>query len=175
MATFKTNEVQTAGLRVVDVSDKPIEAEVVRNGYKVPSVALNENLIADFVADDKLDGIKVQQRVAYQSVPAGKRVARGTVVDVVLSSPYLMDAGLIVGAHQGLRETSIGTVGETYFADQKVRDEVRKAQSADDLSAGARASLEAIAEEQGLELINEDPTRDFGAFYTVIKAADAYS
>ena len=157
------------------MSDKPVEAEVVRNGYKVPSVALNENLIADFVANEKLDGLKVQQRVAYQSVPTGKRVPRGTVVDVVLSSPYLMDVGLILGAHEDLRETSIGQLGETYFVDEKIRNEVRKAQSSTDLSAEATATLQAIAEENKLEFDAGDPARDFDAFYVAIKAADAYN
>lgn len=180
MATFDlknlgvTSRAASGGLKVVDISDKPVEAEVVRDGRKVPPVKIRDDLVADFVAPDRLDERVRQQRVVYQSVPTGKRVARGTVVDLVLSNPYLIGTDFVAGAHRDLSERSIGQVADTFFVNEEVRRSIQQADDVNQLAPDARAAIEAAAAESEITIDETDPERDLQALYVAIKAADAY-
>lgn len=166
---------QTAGgLKVVDISDKPVEAEVLRDGLKVPSINIREDLVADFVADDRLDRRVVQQRVIYQSVRTGARVPRGTVVDLVLSSPFLIGTDFVAGSHADLAEQSIGQVGEIFFAQEGIREDVQRAERFEDLPAATQEQIQSAARENNIALEDGDPERSPQSLYLAIKAADAY-
>lgn len=164
----------SGGVKVVDISDKPVEAEVLRDGRKVPPVQIREDLVADFVAPDRLDGRIVQTRVVYQAVPAGKRVARGTVVDLVLSNPYLIGTDFIAGSHSDLSHRSLGQVADTFFVSTEVRRSIQLADDVAELPTDARAAIEAAAVENDITLDETDPERDLQSLYVAIKAADAY-
>lgn len=168
------NRTISGGLKVVDISDKPVEAEVLRDGRKVPSVKIREDLVADFVAPDRLDGRIVQTRVVYQAVPAGKRVARGTVVDLVLSNPYLIGTDFIAGSHRDLSERSIGQVADTFFVSDEIRRSIQLAEDVDELPPATRAAIETAAAENEITIDSTDPERDLQSLYVAIKAADVY-
>jgi hypothetical protein len=165
---------QQGGLRVIDISDKPVQAEVLRDGVKVPPVQIREDLVADFVADDRLDGRIIQQRVIYQSVQPEARVPRGTVVDLVLSSPFLIGTDFVAGSHADLAEQSIGQVGEIFLQDDALRREVQLAERYVDLTPGAQEAIQSAARNAQINLEDNDPQRDPQALYVAIKAADAY-
>jgi hypothetical protein len=163
-----------AGIKFVDISDKPVEAEVIRNGAKVGRVDIREDLIADFIAPDRLDDRLEQPRVVFQSVPTGRRVARGTVVDVVLSGRYLVGADFVTGSHVGLAQRSIGEVGDLFFANEAVENAVRRAATAEELPPDVREQIEQTAARNDIPITTTTPDSDFGALFRTIKAAQTF-
>jgi hypothetical protein len=164
----------TTSFRFVDVSDKPVEAEVIRNGIKVPRVDIREDLVADFVAPDRLDDRLLQPRVVFQSVKTGERVPRGTQVDIVLSSPFLINADLIAGSHSALAQRSIGEVAELFLADENIQRAVRTAGSAEDLSPDVRGAIEEAAAANDIAIDGAQPNQDFQALFKTIQAAQTF-
>jgi hypothetical protein len=173
MATISSRDI-ASGIKFVDISDKPVEAEVIRNGVKVGRVDIRQDLVADFIAPDRLDTRLAQPRVIFQSVPRDKRVARGTVVDVVLSSPHLIGANFVAGSHTGLAGRSLGDVGDLFLANAAVEDAVRKATTPDELNAEVRGSIEATAVQNNIAVSPTAPQQDFNALFAAIKAAQTF-
>jgi hypothetical protein len=163
-----------SGFKFVDISDKPVEAEVIRNGVKVGRVDLREDLVLDYIAPDRLDDRLAQPRIVFQNVKAGDRVARGTVVDVVLSSRYLVGADFVAGSHASLAERSIGEVGDLFLADSAVENAIRGASSPDDLSPEIRGAIENTAGANDIPITSTASDRDFNALFTTIKAAQTF-
>lgn len=180
MATFNmsnpslASRALTGGIKVVDISDKPVEAEVVRDGRKVPQVQIREDLIADFIAPDRLDGRILQTRVVHQTVPAGMRVARGTVVDLVMSSPYLIGTDFVAGSHRDLSERSIGQVADTFFVSEEIRRNIQLSENVEQLPPQTRAAIEAAASQSNITIDASDSGRDLQSLFVAIKAADAF-
>lgn len=175
MATIsKTQIAASSGIKFVDISDKPVEAEVIRNGSKVGRVDLREDLVLDYVAPERLDPRLEQPRIVFQSIRSGERVPRGTVVDIVLSGRYLINADFIAGSHASLAERSIGDVGDLFLVNPAVEDAVRKATSADDLNADIRGLIEQTAGQNDIPITDTAPDRDFKSLFTAIKAAQTF-
>ncbi len=175
MATFPiTRTAATSGFKFVDISDKPVEAEVIRNGAKVGRVDLRQDLVLDYVAPERLDDRLTQPRVVFQSVKAGDRVARGTVVDIVLSSRYLIGTDFVAGSHATLAQRSIGEVGDLFLADTGVETAIRRAASPEDLSPDIRSAIEETASANDIPITPTAPDRDFNALFTAIKAAQTF-
>ena len=173
MATFSTRNI-AAGQLFVDISDKPVEAEVIRNGSKVARVNIREDLIGDFIAPERLDQRLVQQRVVFQSVAIGQRVARGTVVNIVLASSFIIGTDFVTGSHAGLAQQSIGQVGDMFFVNPLVETAMRRATVADDLPPEIRTAIEATAAQNDIQITPADQSQDFQALFTTIKAAQTF-
>src|SRR5262245_9380667 len=82
----------------VDLSTKPAETQVVREGFKVPTVDLVPDALRDYLAIIP----KGQPRVVTQSVAAGTTVTRGTTIDLVLVEPGTIPGKIFDGHHLGL-------------------------------------------------------------------------
>lgn len=174
MGDFSLGALKAGTVRFVDISDRPVEAEVLRNGVKVSKVEIREDLVQNFIAPENLDVRLDQPRIVFQSVAAGQRVARGTVVDIVLASRYLVGADFVRGAHPGLVARSVGEVGDLFLAAPDVEDAVRRAAAPEDLSATARAAIEATAAANNVAIDGTAPGQDFRALFTTIKAAQTF-
>lgn len=174
MAMFPTQKFSSAQL-FVDISDKPIEAEVIRNGAKVARVNIRDDLIGEFVAPERLDPRPLQQRVVFQSIATGQRVARGTVVNIVLASRFLIGTDFVTGSHASLFDRSIGDVGDLFLVNPAVDSAVRRATSLEELAPDIRASIEQTAAQNNIAITPSDQARDFQALFTTIKAAQTFS
>ena len=173
MATFTKQNFSSAQM-FVDISDKPIEAEVIRNGAKVARVNIRDDLISEFVAPERLDARLVQQRVVFQSIATGQRVARGTVVNIVLANRFLIGTDFVIGSHVSLASQSIGEVGDLFLVSPAVESAVRRAASIEELAPDIRASIEQTAAQNDITITPADPARDIQALYTTIKAAQTF-
>lgn len=162
------------GVKLVDISDKPVEANVIRNGVQVPRIDLREDLIADFVADERLDDRVTQPRVVFQSIKVGARVPRGTTVNVTLSSKFLLGVNLVSGAHMGLANNTIGEVGELFLQDEAVSKALQGAKTPADLRPEERGAIEEAAAKNGLEIIETQAGQDFEALFVTLQAAQAF-
>ena len=62
------------GLKVIDVSDKPLKSNVVRQGKQVPAVALDQKIVDMFVTPDVIVSPTLAPRVVSQSIAPGIKV-----------------------------------------------------------------------------------------------------
>lgn len=163
------------GVKVIDVSKKPVQAEILRDGVKVPSVFLDYDKVKDFINPELLDDIRAQPRVVAQSIAPETDIPRGTAVDIVLSNPALMGTGLVAGAHVGLAENSILEVADIFLGDPLVRREFERAARYEDLPPAVREVVETSAREREIILVEGTPGQDSNALFTAIQAAGIYS
>lgn len=175
MATKKNNKKFGASYRIIDVSDRPVESEVLRNGYKVPAIELDQDRVANIIADEFLDRLTIQPRVVYQSIPSGTRVPRGTTVDIVLTSPFLIGVDVLPGAHVDLVADNMGNVADIYLADIEVRNAIGMASTYDELPPAVRTQLETAARDNNVTLAEDTPGQDTQSLFHVLQAANTYS
>jgi hypothetical protein len=173
MATFSTQNFTSAQV-FVDISDKPVAAEVIRNGAKVATVSIRDDLIGEFVAPERLDARLVQQRVVFQSIATGQRVPRGTVVNIVLASSFILGTDFVTGSHIGLADRSIGDVGDLFLVNPAVESAVRRATTIEELSPDIRGVIETTAAQNDIAITPADQASDFQALFTTIKAAQTF-
>lgn len=173
MARFTTQDI-SSGQLFVDISDRPVEAEVIRNGARVARVNIRDDLIGEFVAPERLDARLVQQRVVFQSIATGQRVARGTVVNIVLASSFIIGTDFVTGSHASLADRSIGDVGDLFLVNPSVESAVRRAASIEELAPDIRIAIEQTAAQNDIPITAADQARDFQALFTTIKAAQTF-
>lgn len=168
-AAAKTNEVT-----FVDLSPTTTKAKVVREGYQVASPVLNVQKTQFFV--DNLAPINPKQtpRVVSQSIVPGTKVARGTVVDLVLARPADIPFEIFDFVHRDLRDKSIAVVTDTLLEDPKVRETVLKYDKAADIPAAEKEMLRA---EFGKAQITIDETQadaNFDSAFQAVRGASAF-
>lgn len=179
MATIGTNKLQTAaavtsGTRFIDISDKPIRTNIVREGFQVPAAIVDEAQITSVLERLPPIGRIEASRVVVQSVPAGTRVTAGTVVNVVLAPKSSVPTGIFVGAHADLRGMVISQVTDA-FVDANLLHTIL---TYDTPSAAPEAERNAALQDaQSLLHITvdpADPTRDASALWGTLRNAAAY-
>lgn len=162
-------------LKVIDVSDRPESARVVRDGRTVPALRVREDVANSIVAPDLLDVRFVQPRVLSQSIAAGTRVPRGTTVDLVLVSRAVVPAGTFEGVHADLSERTLEQLALTFLADDAVRRDIAAAASFEELPAATRARIDEIAADEGIVIDEGDPARRHEALHETLRIAGTFA
>ena len=88
--TATTTRLSSGALKVIDVSEKPAQANVVREGKLVPAVTTNATALQNWVNVGVIRPVEDLRRVVSQTIPAGTRVTRGTTVDILMAEPRLI-------------------------------------------------------------------------------------
>ncbi|HEU4727156.1 MAG TPA: hypothetical protein VFT22_04690 [Kofleriaceae bacterium] len=101
----------------IDVGDKAVQSTVLRDGVEVKAPVLSTNRVIDFI--DKLGPVSrfSMPRVLEQGIPAGVKVARGTVVDLTCVPATAIKVGLLETSHVALRDRTVATVANVIDAD----------------------------------------------------------
>lgn len=162
---FKPNVVT-----VVDLSKEPERPNIVREGFLVPPVAVRPEIIDQVGVVKPVDPL----RVVVQSIPAGTRVPKGTVVDIKVIDPRDLDLDIIIGVHRGLAERKIGTVIEQFLEDDGLRQSVLAADKPTDLSDVGRQQILRAAERNDVAVDEGDPQNNFDALFTSLRGAAAF-
>src|SRR5581483_11253623 len=89
-------------IKVIDVSERPAVANVIRNGKQVPAVEVSQTDLQNWLNVGVIGPIEDLRRVVTQSVPPGTRVARNTSVDIVLAEPAIIPVGVLQQPHRAL-------------------------------------------------------------------------
>jgi hypothetical protein len=180
-ATFVLNQSssqaarQAAAAITVDVAPQPAQAKVVREGFQVPAVALN-NQAADFFLEN-LEVLQPRQtpRVVSQSLKPGTRVTAGTVVDLVLAKSSDIPFGIFDGVHAGLKQRSVDTLLDGMLAQPAVRQAVLKYDKAEDLPAAERALLTTqFTQNADIAIDENSPDTSFNAAFQAARMALAF-
>ena len=164
-----------SGIKVIDVSERPESAQVIRDGRNVAEVKTRDDLVASFVAEDLLDKRLTQLRVLSQSVAPGTRVPRGTAVDIVLVRRSIVPVQVFEGTHADLSKETLDVVAETWLADEKVRSDVAAVEKFSELPEDTRSAIVRTAEAQGVVIDEGDPARRSQALYETIRVAGTFA
>jgi beta-lactam-binding protein with PASTA domain len=159
----------------VEVAPQPAKANVLREGFQVPAVALN-NQAADFFLEN-LEVLQPRQtpRVVSQSIKPGVRVTAGTVVDLVLAKSSDIPFQIFDGVHTGLRAQPLDSLLNGMLAEPTVRQTVLKYNKAEDVSATDRALLtQQFQRSAQISIDDSSPDTSFNAAFEAARVALAF-
>jgi len=174
-ATTFTRNV-TSQVVTVDVSDKPVIPNVVRNGVAIAAPTLNPAKVTDLIG--RLGPIlrPTLPRVLSQSVPAGQRIVKGTSVDVVMVPVTDIKFNLLDNVHADLQNLSVAAV-QTVTLDPAIRPLLIKADTADALTAAEQATITGAMTKAfpgSFSVDNAVPARSFAVAFNSLKSAQAF-
>jgi hypothetical protein len=158
----------------VDVSEAPKKISINRGGTDVTPPPVNTTKVDDFVGGlVPIDRFLIP-RVISQTVPAGTRVARGTVIDVVLVPVRDINVGLIDGTHDGLKTKAIADV-LPIVQDDKVKAVLDKGTDPTALSAEDKKVLtDAASQKLGATVDESTPSKGFNALFNSFQSVRSF-
>ncbi len=159
---------------VVDISATPAKAKVVREGYQVPAVKPDAKR-ADFFLDNlPVVDVRRQPRVLSQSIPAGTKVTRGTVVDLVLAPSGIIPFGIFDGIHVELAGRPLDTLINVLDQNPQARQTVLQYERVEDVPAAEREVVRAQLAQADIGIDDADPQRSFAAAFQSARTALAF-
>jgi hypothetical protein len=156
----------------IEVGSKAAEMVIVRDGVEVTSPQLNLSRVDAFVERLKPVIPFSTPRVVQQSVKPGTRVAKGTVVDLVLVPPTTIELGLVDKAHVAFQHRTVDEVAPLV---EQARSILERKPTAADLNDQERAQMYSIFFQADITVNDQDPTMSLDAAYRVLQGAKAYS
>jgi hypothetical protein len=161
-------------VRVIDLSEKSLKPNIVREGAQVPVVTLDPDLLKQIVRPDTIIDAREAARVVSQSVPPGTRVKKGATIDLVLAARFQIPVSVIAGAHRDLAPQNLDQINKGLLADPIVAELVKKFEKPEDVPAEQRAALEGKLKSGGVTLDPADPSRTYAAAFNTLKGASAF-
>ena len=168
-----SQRVATAGVQFVDLSGQPAKAQIVRQGYEVPAVAVNPQRV------DQIIGTLTQvpqinlPRVLGQSIPAGTKVPVGTVVDLVLAARNRIPFSIFANAHTDLANRTLDVL-DPVLADQAAKQTLLTYASADQVPAADQTHLATLFQAANVGIDANDPNKTFAKAFESARGALAY-
>lgn len=166
---------QTSNQQVqfIDLSDKPAQAKVVREGYQVPTPVFDPAK-TDFLINNLVTATPTQlPRVISQSVPAGTKVAAGTVVDLILAPRESVPFSIFANVHADLAAQPI-TFVDTLLSDPNVRQILLSSDTSDQVSTADKTTLITAFTAAKITVNDTDPTRTFDEAFGAVRGALAF-
>jgi hypothetical protein len=172
--TFSRNV--TSQVITVDVSDKPVIPNVVRNGVAIAAPTLNPAKVTDLIG--RLGPIlrPTLPRVLSQSVQSGQRITKGTSVDVVMVPVNDIKFNLLDNVHLDLHNLSVAAV-HTVTLDPAIRPLLIKADTAEALTEAEQGAITGAMKKAfpgTFAIDNAVPARSFAVAFNSLKSAQAF-
>ncbi len=180
MATNFTNSRITTNLtfqsepRTVEVAPQPATAKVVREGFQVPAVALNNQAAEFFLGNLDLVLPRQTPRVVSQSIKPGTRVTAGTVVDLILAPVDDIPFVIFEGIHRDLQQRNVSALLDGMLAQPVTRQTVLKYQKAEDVPAVEREALTQQFRQADVVISEDAAETNFAAAFNAARAALAF-
>lgn len=164
---------QAANVALVDLSEQPAKAKVVRQGYDVPLVRFDARRVDQFVGELIAVPPRELPRVVSQTIPPGTKVSAGTVVDLVLAPRTKIPFSVLEGVHADLSTRTLDAV-DPLFDNAAAKKTLLTYERAEDVPAAERAAL--ITALQGVDVtVNDaDQNRSFGKAFEAARGAMAF-
>jgi hypothetical protein len=166
----------TQPIKVIDVSERPAVANVIRDGKQVPAVSVSATDLQNWLNVGVIGPIEDRRRVVTQSVSAGTRVARGTSVDIVLAEPSIIPVGVLQQPHRSLVDANltVQAVLNNFLADPEIRNAVLDADRPDQIPPATQQRIRTEFSANNAPIDDGDPVRDFTAAFRTLKSAAAF-
>ncbi len=161
-------------VQFVDLTEKAAKAKIVREGYEVPAVSVDQKK-TDFLIDRLVDVTpKDLPRVIGQSIPAGTKVMRGSVVDLVLAPKDAVPFDIFANVHADLIAKPL-TFVDGILGDPHVRQVLLAKENADDVTPQEKALLiNAFTTKLEIKVDDAKPERTFAKAYDSVRGAVAF-
>jgi hypothetical protein len=175
MATTLSRTKEAAEKTVfIDLTEKAAKAKVVREGYQVPPAAFDKNK-AQFEFDQyEILPPKSLPRVISQSVPAGTKVTRGTVVDLVLVPRSSVPFDIFDGVHTDFKGKNVEFMTEGMMADAKTRQIFLNYEDPDDIPAADKTFIQKQFVDNGITFDEAAENKNFKSAYNTARGALAF-
>lgn len=158
----------------VDVSEKTVKADVVREGYLVPAATVDKSK-ADFFVGELVEVTKRDEpRVVNQSVAPGTAVPAGTVVNLVLTPRANVPFDIFENVHEALLDNSVDLLLDGPLADARIRENVLKFEKAADVPEDVRGQLVTAFEGANIGIDDDQASTSFEAAFNGARAALAF-
>lgn len=159
---------------LVEVDDKPAVAKVVRDGFQVPAVQINQQATEFFLGG--LVALQPRQtpRVVSQSIKAGTKVNAGTVVDLILAPPTAIPFTIFDNVHRDLRNRNVAALTDGILQDAATRQTLLKYEKAADVPAAEKTALTAQFRGANIGVDEAAPETSFEAAFNSARGALAF-
>lgn len=161
-------------LLFVDLSEKPAQAKIVREGYQVPTPKVDATK-AGFVLDNlEILAPKVLPRVISQSIPAGTKITKGTVVDLVLVPKSSIPFAMFEEVHADLATRTVDALTDSLLENSRARQILLDHENPTDIPAVDKEFLTAELVRNGVRVDEADTTRTFNKAFAGARGALAF-
>jgi hypothetical protein len=162
-----------ATTQFIDISDKPTKAKVVREGFEVPTVVLDEKKTT-FVLDNLPTVLpRFSPRVVSQSIPPGTKVTPGTVVDLILAPKDAIPFEIFDNVHADLKTRALSHVDDV-VENVAVREVLLRRDTASEVTAEEKQLLVTEFQKKGVTVNEADSTRTFARAFDSVRGAAAF-
>src|SRR5262249_24295047 len=137
-----------AAVEFIDLSEKPAKAKIVRQGFDVPQVALDVKKVDQFIGDLTQIPTKDLPRVGSQAIPSGTKVAKGTVVDLVLAPRSKTPFNIFQNFHADLAGKNLDSI-DGLFTDVNARKTLLNYEFSGDIPTAEKNQLQTALQNAG--------------------------
>jgi hypothetical protein len=160
-------------VHVVDVSAKPAQAKIVREGFQVPPVTPDVQK-ANFFFNQLIPIPTVQlPRVISQSVTAGTKVVKGAVVDLVLAPREIIPFDMFSNLHADLVGKAVPIL-DPVLNQPNVRQILLSNEDPAGVNAADKTTLTTALKTAGVNVNEADPARTFTHAFNSARGALAF-
>lgn len=157
----------------IDLSEKTKKPKVVREGFEVPTVVL-EQKTAEFTINNLVAvPPKAMPRVVSQSIAAGTRVTPGTVVDFVVVPKTDIPFNIFSGVHEMLAARTLDQVDDI-VENTTIREVLLKRESAAAVTPDEKKTLITALQAKGIVVDDTQPGRTFEKAFNSVRSAAAF-
>jgi hypothetical protein len=165
--------IPAANLEFVDLSAQPAKAQIVRQGFDVPVVAVDQKKVDQFLGDLSQLPVLLLPRVVSQSIVSGTKVTKGTVVDLVLAPRNKIPFNIFDGVHISLQNKTLDAL-DPLFADAAAKKTLLTYTSAADIPAADKTHLTQAMQEAGIAIDDAGAGTSLDAAINSARGALAY-
>lgn len=160
---------------IVDLNDKPAIANVVRGGFRVPSVRPDNDRLEALLSGMRiLEPTKVP-RVLDQNIAAGTRVSVGTTVDLILAPREDIIIGIFDDIHIDVKDTSIGELLDRVKDQNDLRGLVLKYENATEVEENDKVIIsDLIGQFAEITISEGKPGQGFSNAFNSVRVALAF-
>jgi hypothetical protein len=163
----------TAREMVVDLTPEPAKAKVVREGYQVPAVALDEKKSSFFLDNLKQITPKQEPRVVSQSVAAGTKILPGTAIDLVLAPSSSIPFDIFDTPHKSLVGKNLPVL-DPVLDNATIRQTLLKYSNPADVAPADKTLLTNAFATVGVSVDDANADTGFGAAFNSARGALAF-
>jgi hypothetical protein len=159
----------------IDLDDKPVVADVVRNGYKVPTVLANKELLREFVSGLEVLKPTASPRVLNQSIAPGTKVGVGTEINLVMAASKDVRIGIFDGIHVDVKNQSVAELLDKVKGETNLRSLVLKYETVTDIKPEDKTVMATLMKNKaGMTIDETKDGKHFRHAYQSMRAAYAF-
>ena len=161
---------------MIDVSERPAVANVIRDGKQVPAVGVSTNDLQNWLNVGVIGPIEDRRASSRNRCRPARRVARNTSVDIVLAEPAIIPVGVLQQPHRSLVDANltVQAVLTNFLADPEIRNAVLDADRPDQIPAATQQRIRDEFGANNAPINDGDPARDFSSAFRTLKSAAAF-